>query len=303
VISILSAPALQAGASGHGEGKRLYLAYCAGCHGSDGKGAGRASARLAEKPADLTKEGLLVRMSDHQLRRLITGGGRGFHGSRYLPGMKVDFTTEQVYELIGYLRSLQPLGEGDPVEGRKLYVAYCAPCHGRGGKGDGEKAPYLDAKPKDQSDDRYMSKKTDQELYRAIRYGGGAVHGAKFMPQWQQTLRPREIWDLVSYIRTLHRSRSRQGDPRRGGELFAVYCASCHGERGEGDGPMADILTPQPKGLSSASLDTSVTEQDLYFTILGGGRAMNLSEQMPAWGDVLSEKDVWDLIAYIRSLR
>jgi len=299
-VAILAAGSLRAEPSR--EGKRLYLTYCVACHGTDGRGRGEVASRLPVPPADLTRPGFLVKMSDADLRRAIAGRGGVFHGSRYLPSMKVRFTTEQIYQLISYLRTFQPVPQGDPIEGRKLYVAYCSPCHGRNGKGDGEKVPYLDAKPHDQSDDRYMSARTDEDLFRAIRFGGSAVHGAKFMPSWRETLRPSQIWDIVSYIRMLHRTRRKRGVVARGRQLFLTYCASCHGEEAEGDGPMADILTPRPRSLHRSSLGKGVTELDLYFTILGGGKAMNLSEQMPSWGDVLTESDVWDLVRYLRSL-
>jgi hypothetical protein len=35
-------------------GRMEFLSNCAGCHGSDGKGAGRLSSKLTIKPADLT---------------------------------------------------------------------------------------------------------------------------------------------------------------------------------------------------------------------------------------------------------
>ncbi len=38
-----------------------------------------------------------------------------------------------------------------------------------------------------------------------------------------------------------------------GEELFGLYCASCHGETGKGDGPAAAGLDPQPASLSDTS--------------------------------------------------
>jgi cytochrome c oxidase cbb3-type subunit 3 len=285
-----------------GEGKKLYLSYCAACHGTDGKGDGRVAELIRNKPTDLTRNGFLLKKSDKELKDAIRGSEGVFHGRRYLPSMKVDFSAQEVFALINYIRSFQKPVEGDPIEGRKLYVAYCSECHGRNGRGDGRKARYLGRKLRDQSDDDYMSLKTDKDLYNVIIKGGGAAHGAKFMPEWRDMLRPQEVWDIVSYMRFLHRGKSEEGDPEKGRSLFTKYCASCHGESGDGEGPMADILTPRPKSLLGSDIAASIADVDLFFTIMGGGRAMGLSDQMPAWGGVLSEREVWDIVRYIRAL-
>src|SRR5271157_3232665 len=48
---IRNTPAGQTSAS---SGKEMYLAYCAACHGAEGKGDGPASAALKSRPSDLT---------------------------------------------------------------------------------------------------------------------------------------------------------------------------------------------------------------------------------------------------------
>src|SRR5579872_4983484 len=70
------------------EGPELYRAYCATCHGADGKGNGPAAEALKTKPADLTA---LTRNSHGQfpvarVRDTITGDSVvAAHGSREMP--------------------------------------------------------------------------------------------------------------------------------------------------------------------------------------------------------------------------
>jgi mono/diheme cytochrome c family protein len=45
----------EATVTGSVAGRELYAAYCAGCHGLDGRGGGPEAAGLAVKPADLTR--------------------------------------------------------------------------------------------------------------------------------------------------------------------------------------------------------------------------------------------------------
>jgi len=56
VIGVLlcTAPAWAANPQSIEAGKRLYLKYCATCHGSDAKGGGPLGSTLKTKPADLT---------------------------------------------------------------------------------------------------------------------------------------------------------------------------------------------------------------------------------------------------------
>ncbi len=198
----------------------------------------------------------------------------------------------------------QAATQGNPLEGRKLYVSFCFACHGKFGKGDGPFAPHLPVQPRDHTDDTYMSKKTDQDLFNAISGGGEAFHGSRFMPFWNKTFSEAQIWDLVAYLRFLHRPHI-QGDAARGKALYEKYCWVCHGETGHGDGPIAQSVGrfgPTPLDFTNEKLMATRSDIDLYFAILGGGEAINKSRYMPAWGDSLSEQEIWDLVAYIRSL-
>jgi len=50
-----------------------------------------------------------------------------------------------------------------------------------------------------------MNRLTDAELYGAISNGKRREGEPPFMPWWGYTLRARDIWDLVAFIRTLAR--------------------------------------------------------------------------------------------------
>lgn len=89
------------------------------------------------------------------------------------------------------------------TEGRKLYGAYCATCHGDRGKGDGVAAGSLPIKPKDHTDGVTMNPLTDQFLGDVITKGGGAVGKSAFMPAWGSSLNEKQVRDIVAYIRSL----------------------------------------------------------------------------------------------------
>lgn len=76
----------------------------------------------------------------------------------------------------------------------------------------------------------------------------------------------------------------------RGEALFKVYCAACHGENGKGAAPTTVVLAQAAAGMDDAVLQGFVTNG------LPGTR-------MPAFGKTLSQEQIADLIAFVRSWR
>lgn len=84
----------------------------------------------------------------------------------------------------------------------------------------------------------------------------------------------------------------------RGAALFQANCAMCHGQSGRGDGPAAAGLNPKPADLTAAHVDDH-TDGDIFWWLNYGiaGTAM------PSFEHRLSDRERWQLIRFIRSLR
>ena len=91
-----------------------------------------------------------------------------------------------------------------------------------------------------------------------------------------------------------------KGDPAKGKEKFNQICASCHGPTGHGDGPAAAALDPKPRNLSDPKYVSTLSDEQIFKTVKEGGAAVGKSPLMPAWGSVLSDNDIWNVIAYLR---
>jgi mono/diheme cytochrome c family protein len=91
-------------------------------------------------------------------------------------------------------------------------------------------------------------------------------------------------------------------DAARGKVVFENYCVSCHGPRGEGDGPVAASLDPKPARLGDRATMSSKPDDDLFVIIKNGGASVGRSAMMAPWGGLLSDAQIRDVIAYIRSL-
>ena len=93
-----------------------------------------------------------------------------------------------------------------------------------------------------------------------------------------------------------------RGDAAAGAQLYATYCASCHGPGGKGDGPIAQTLKPPPANHTDHVYMGSLTDQHLYQVISQGGASVGKSPMMAPWGGVVNEEGIRDLIAFIRKL-
>ncbi|NIT13178.1 MAG: c-type cytochrome [Candidatus Dadabacteria bacterium] len=91
------------------------------------------------------------------------------------------------------------------------------------------------------------------------------------------------------------------GDAAKGKESYNQICASCHGDTGKGDGAAAAALDPKPRDLSSAEYVSTLSDEHIFKVIKEGGASVGKSALMPAWGGVLTDDKIWDVISYLRA--
>lgn len=97
---------------------------------------------------------------------------------------------------------------------------------------------------------------------------------------------------------------AQKGDPEQGKVLYVEYCLQCHGGRGEGWG-WSNKIPPPPvpvPDLSDPELMKELSDQYLFDIIKGGGEAVGKTRLMPPAGRVISDEEIWDVVAYLRSL-
>lgn len=63
----------------------------------------------------------------------------------------------------------------DRKEAHEMFQTRCATCHGQFGRGDGPGAAGLNPKPRNYADAAWQKVVTDEEIEKAIVYGGAAV--------------------------------------------------------------------------------------------------------------------------------
>lgn len=112
---------------------------------------------------------------------------------------------------LAVLAQLAPAGAyaADAANGKQLYRAFCAQCHGLTGTGGGVNALTMDVEPRDHTDSREMGARTDADLFKAIKEGGAAVNKSVLMPNWDANMSDAEIHDVVAYLRVLSKTESK----------------------------------------------------------------------------------------------
>lgn len=164
----------------------------------------------------------------------------------------------------------------------------CAPCHGRGAQGS---AGYPNL-----NDDDWIWGGTIEQIRETIEFGVRSEHQntrASDMPKFgiDKLLDDKKIADVAEFVLSLSGTGNDAAAASRGAEIYAEQCASCHGEKGEGN---AELGAPN---LSDAIWLYGGTKADVRESIRTGRGGM-----MPTWGSRLDPVTIKSLAVYVHSL-
>jgi mono/diheme cytochrome c family protein len=180
----------------------------------------------------------------------------------------------------------------DSLGATDSYVFYCAPCHGRGGKGDGPVAASLRSRPADLTTLAERNGGTfPRERIAAYITGVGrpiTAHGSSEMPVWGPAFRALDATDrraavrvsaIVDHLQSLQSSEN-------GAVLFREHCASCHGASGHGGASAVRSRKAPPDLTKYAMRNGGVFPSEQLARIIDGRDApAHIDGGMPVWGE------------------
>jgi mono/diheme cytochrome c family protein len=85
--------------------------------------------------------------------------------------------------------------------GKQLFVSNCASCHGENARGNGPAASSLHPKPANLA--ALQNKMSDDYMFWRISEGGAMPPFNSAMPAWKGVLSEEQIWQIITYLRTL----------------------------------------------------------------------------------------------------
>jgi mono/diheme cytochrome c family protein len=91
-------------------------------------------------------------------------------------------------------------------------------------------------------------------------------------------------------------------EARCGEEIYRTRCATCHGESGAGDGFNASNLDKPPQDFTADSAMKAFPDQRLIDAVTMGGRSVNGTPMMPAYGKALNKAQIHAVVMYVRTL-
>ena len=172
------------------------------------------------------------------------------------------------------------------------YQRYCALCHGKDREGHvNDHAPSLRS--------RSLLESEFLTLREAIAYGRQGTPMGGYIDEVGGPMTREDISDMIRWLRgvakvePLAKGQSRSfervaGDAGKGAATYQQHCATCHGAKGEGGTGTA---------LGNAAMLALTPDHFIRHAIVNGRQ----DTPMPAFGDTLSETDIDNVTAFVRS--
>jgi mono/diheme cytochrome c family protein len=301
----------------------LYHNYCSVCHGDRGNGDSRAQRSLNPPPRDFTTAANLGR---EHIISVIRDGKPG----TAMVGWGTQMSDPEVAALADYvLNTFIRIGT-DPklIKGKAVYAANCSNCHGERGQGAAPGTEGMKTPPRDLASPQARAELTRPRILKAARDGLAGTE----MKGFKGKLPAADIEAAVDYVMaalmvpeakvsgtSAHGGKTQEapaattppkpagadmrqpfpsglkGDAVWGKKFYNANCATCHGVKGDGQGPRAYFINPKPVDFLAEKSRASLNRPTLYTIVFAG----KLGTEMPAWRFVLSEQEIANVAEYV----
>ena len=315
-------------------GEYIFHNYCSVCHGDKGDGQSRARNGLNPPPRNYTTPEAAIELTRERMIHSVTNGRPGtamIAWGTELSEKEIEGVVDYIRATFMHLENVpkRPDSKLMASRGGVLYMQACAMCHGESGKR--ATSGRMQPPPRDFTLPDAAAELTRERMIASVTNGRPGTAMTGYANQFSKG----DIEAIVDIIRKafMHaadnskspESRSTstkvsentppksalpapvvsdmslpmpmglKGDPDKGGAFFMKTCATCHGKKGDGDGPRAFFITPPPRNFLLETSRQRLNRPVLFEAITNGRVGTN----MPAWGKVLSKQEIANVAEFV----
>jgi mono/diheme cytochrome c family protein len=311
----------------------LYHNYCSVCHGDAGDGQSRARGSLNPPPRDFTTPQAMQELTRERMIAAVKGGVPGtamVSWKTQLTDTQIAAVVDYVRDT--FMRaSLAP----DASRGRQVYAKTCSVCHGDRGAGSMWASANLRPPPRDFSSPQAKAELTRERMLASVAAGRPGTAMAGFARQLSADDMGAVVdyirgsfmrVDAMAGISGTHARgapasspvaavapaapaatataladmklpmpQGLRGDAGAGQKFYDGNCATCHGVKGDGQGPRAYFINPKPRVFTSAESRAAFNRPAIFAGVSAGRRG----SEMPAWDKVLTPQQIADVSEYV----
>jgi mono/diheme cytochrome c family protein len=237
-------------------GRQIYARVCSVCHGDRGNGSMWASANLRPAPRDFSSPQARIELTRERMLASVAAGRPG----TAMPGYASRLSADDMAAVVDYIR------------GAVMRVDASAGISGTHARGvvqppTGAAPPIAAAAP-------------SPAAPAAPANPAKPAAASATLPKSDMKL------PLPSGL---------QGNVTAGRKFYDANCATCHGVKGDGQGPRAYFINPKPRIFTSAESRALLNRPAIYAGVSAG----KLGTEMPAWDKVLSPQEMADVSEYL----
>jgi cytochrome c oxidase cbb3-type subunit 3 len=182
----------------------------------------------------------------------------------------------------------------DPEQGKLLFTTNCSPCHQIDGGGKPGLAPSIRNRD-------FLAIASDEFIRNTV--GKGRV-GTAMVPR--PDLNDEAVGHIIAYLRdvdvpnpvtiNVDNSKTSSGDAADGAQKYAIYCASCHGPKGEGY-----LAGGSGPGIGMPGFLATASDDYIFQTVKHGRIGTGMMGFIGATGLAnLTEEEVHNIIVWLR---
>jgi mono/diheme cytochrome c family protein len=248
-------------------GQKIYARICSVCHGDRGSGSMWASANLRPTPRDFTSQAAKDELTRDRMLASVTTGRE----NTAMQGYGNRLSREDREAVVDYIRSaIMRVGSDTGISGTHAHGTPPKPAaKGKKGKQDEHEGH--------EHHDHGAHEKGSAADHAAHGHGTGAV-GADGKVDMK-----------------LPFAGGLKGNVAQGKKFYEANCATCHGAKGDGQGPRAYFINPKPAVFTSDKSRAALNRPTLFDSVSTGRRGT----EMPAWNKVMSPQELADVSEYV----